>query len=180
VQFYTKTFNNVYILTPNMRECCIYCDAPLAKNRKRLKDQKYYCGKECRAKGQMNISFLGRKATPNDNKYRKKRRGTSNGMELSAVWDILRSLDEPKPAKWIIGTLHDEFGANGAWGRITTNGFRKKLNYFRKDCIQLEEGGYLNKYAAAKDIPFKDALSDKIKDFIEHEYLHNTSEHLKS
>ena len=115
-----------------MRECCIYCDAPLVKNRKRLKDQKYYCGKECRAKGQMNISFMGRKATPNDNKYRKKRRATSNGMELSAVWDILRSLNEPKPAKWIIGTLHDEFGANGAWGRITTNGFRKKLNYFRK------------------------------------------------
>ena len=164
-----------------MRECCIYCDKPLAKNRKRLKDQKYYCSKECRAKGQMNISFMGSKATPNSQtKYRKKRRGTSNGMELSAVWDILRSIDEPQSAKWVIETLHDDFGSNGAWGRITTNGFRKKLNYFRKDCIQIQEGGHLNKYKAAKDIPFKDALSDKIKDFIEHEYLYNTSEHLKA
>ncbi len=162
-----------------MRECCIYCDTPLAKNRKRLKDQKYYCGKECRARGQMNISFMGSKSTPNNKvKYRKKRRGTSNGMELSAVWDILRSIDEPKPAKWVIGTIHDEFGKNGAWGRITTNGFRKKLNYFRKDCISITEG-YVNHYKATKDIPFKDALSDKIKDFIEQEYLYNTSESLK-
>lgn len=156
---------------------CIYCDEKIYHSR--TSQPKWYCGIECRAKGQMNISFLGRKATPNDDKYRKKRRGTTNAMELSAIWDIIRDLDEPKPASYIVESMKDKFSSRGAWVRINSNGLRKRLNYFNKDCILIDDSKHTLKYKATKNIPFKDALSDKIKDFIENEYLYNTSDKLK-
>ena len=51
------------------------------------------------------------KSTENNKElYRKKRRGTTNVMELGAIWNVLRSLDKPQKASWIIQTLQDQYG----------------------------------------------------------------------
>ena len=158
-----------------MRANCIYCDKSLDNLKK---DTKFFCGKECRARGQMNISFLGSKATPTDNTYRKRRRGTTNAMELSAIWDILRFVDEPKGSKWIVESLHDDFGSP-RWLRVKSQGIHKRMNYFRKDCFIIDESGQVMGYKAIKNVSFSEAISDKIKNFIQEEYEHNTSQHLK-
>ena len=160
------------------RPNCLYYDNSLDNARKRWGNPKYFCGKECRAKGQMNISFMGSKATPTDNKYRKRRRGTTNAMELSAIWDILRNVDEAKSSKWIIGTLFDDFGKVN-WLRVKTHSLNKKLNYFRKDCFSIDKSGQVMLYKGTKNVSFSEALSDKIKDYIQKEYEHNTSDYLK-
>ena len=54
------------------------------------------------------------------------------------------------------------------------------LNIKAKGDIEIDYHHLVEDMGLTLGQAFKDALSDKIKDFIEHEYLHNTSEHLKS
>ena len=158
------------------RSHCIYCDKEIVHTR--TSKPLYFCNVECRAKGQMNISFFGSKATETQAKYRKKRRGTTNTMELCAIWDILRNMDEPQKATWIVESLHDEFGKK-RWCRVVPNGLRKKLNHFKKELIVIDRHTHALKYKGAKNVSFKEALCDKTTEWLEAEYENNTSSVLK-
>ena len=178
-----ETFMKAYVLNSLMannreggRTHCLYCDSKIVKGR--TTTPLFFCNIECRAKGQMNISSLGRKATENDRKYRKKRRGTTNTTELCAIWDILRSMDEPKRASWIIESLTDKFGKK-RWMRTTTQGFFKKLHHFDKNALVIDKSNHTMRYMGAKNIPFQEALSHKARTWLQNEYEHNTSEALK-
>ena len=158
------------------RTHCLFCDNEIKHTRS--SKPLFFCNVECRAKGQMNISSLGRKATQNDRKYRKKRRGTTNTTELCAIWDILRNMDEPKKASWVIESLTDQFGKK-RWMRTTTQGLFKKLHHFDKSAIIIDKSTHTMKYKGAKNISFQEALSPKARTWLQNEYDYNTSEVLK-
>lgn len=156
---------------------CIYCDGKISHSRN--SKPKHFCNVECRAKGQMSINMMKSKSTENNKElYRKKRRGTTNVMELGAIWNVLRSLDEPRKASWIIQTLQDQYGKK-RWLRVNSNGFRKKLNYFNKNLIYIDQRTHAMYYKALKSVPLKEALSPKILEWIQAEYDYNTSDVLK-
>lgn len=159
-----------------MRQC-LFCDEVMTKP---VEKNLFFCSVNCMAKGTMSVSLLGRGATQTDKEQnRRRRRGTTSMTELAALWNVLRSLDEPAPASFLVDLMHSRFKSK-RWLRMNSMNLHKKVNYLSKEYIEVDATKRPIRFSAKKDAPFHEVLSERVRAYVEREFLDNTSENRKS